>query len=145
MNFAQVVLYLYLLFPVFSVQQKNIAYDCGRKRMTAQEETDTRNELKSFLGLEDEYAQDSSDITDGADVPLPGGLENPQYGPQSEGSDLVQKETEGETKSTAEIQLLNSQKRMRLFEYGEEQLALNRSREGQRSIVSVNSKTMTRL
>ncbi len=78
---------------------------------------------------------------DEEDVPLPDGLENPEYGPQSENSDFVNGVRE---ESVAELQYKNSLQRLVLFEYGEEQLALSAMPLGN-AVVSVNGKTVKRI
>lgn len=69
-------------------------------------------------------------------------LENPEFGPQSEGSGLVTGEDES---GAAEFFYLDSIARLRLFEYGEEQFSVSRSSSNSnlKNLISVNSKTFT--
>ena len=69
-------------------------------------------------------------------------LENPEFGPQSEGSGLVTGEDES---GAAESFYLDSIARLRLFEYGEEQFSVSRSSSNSnlKNLISVNSKTFT--
>lgn len=69
-------------------------------------------------------------------------LENPEFGPQSEGSGLVTGEDES---GDAESFYLDSIARLRLFEYGEEQFSVSRSSSNSnlKNLISVNSKTFT--
>lgn len=148
MDLATAVLFFYLLFPTFSVQQKNLSYALGKERLTTIEENEKCNEVKKYLGIEPKDTQIyTKEIFEGDDVPLPEGLESPEYGPQSEGSSLLndeKKSAEEDIKPIAEIQYLNSKNRLRLFEYGEEKFSvgmLNQSK----SIVSVNKDKITRV
>src|SRR5574344_500122 len=148
MDYAAALLCLYLLFPTMNVQQKNMAYVCGKDKLTEHAEQEKCLQVKVFLGLEKEevleaFEEASLGTEPETDVPLPNGLETPEYGPQSEGSELAN--GADDKKSAAEVQYRNSQNRLRLFEYGEEQLAFNRSEKGERTIVSVNGKTISRL
>src|SRR5574344_1137753 len=148
MTFSTVALSIYLLFPIFNPQQDEIAAAFGRKALSAEEKETVCSELKLYLGLYDnaeadgaaEEGADGSSL-DASDVPLPGGLENPEYGPQSEASSLVSNE---DGVSAAEKQYLNSQNRLRLFEYGEEQFTTNKDVHNKHSIISVNATTFTR-
>jgi len=147
MNFAEVVFFMYLLFPVVTPLQRQIAYAFGKPELTQKEEDEKITGIRVYLGLEraKTEAADQTELpvdSGEADVPLPGGLENPEFGPQSEGSVLAQ---EGNVAAdAAEKQYVNSQNRLRLFEYGEEQLSFNQTAQGQRSIVSVNKDVVTR-
>src|SRR5574344_1127642 len=151
MDFASAALLLYLLFPTISVPQRNMAYALGKTRLSAAEEEIELRQIKIFLGYELAEETPSEEVVPldtETDVPLPSELENPQYGPQSEGSDLLAGGASGSEEkkvSAAEKQYINSQNRLRLFEYGEEILSINKSPKGERSIVSVNDKTITRL
>ena len=152
MTFSAVVLSFYLLFPVFTPQQYDIAYAFGREKKTVQQQNQICAELRTFLDLPESEQPEQADqgqnvFADDVDVPLPGGLENPEYGPQSAASSLVSGDnngTEGAEQSVAEKQYLNSQNRLRLFEYGEEQFTINKDSKNQRSVVSVNQDTFTR-
>src|SRR5574344_1380445 len=123
MDFASAALLLYLLFPTMSVPQRNMAYVLGKTRLSAEEEESERRQVKIFLGYEqpDEASIEPSVSLDSeTDVPLPSELENPEFGPQSEGSDLLagKEKGTGEKKvSAAEKQYINSQNRLRMFEY----------------------------
>ena len=95
----------------------------------------------NFFGDAEWLSEDSADadsvpdfsFLDEEDIPLPDGLENPEYGPQSEAPE-----------SAAEVLFRNSNQRLKLFEYGEEQLTLNSSSDGQ-IVLSVNANTVRRL
>ncbi|MFA6937052.1 MAG: hypothetical protein WCQ67_02345 [Treponema sp.] len=148
MDLATAVLFFYLLFPTFSVQQKNLSYAFGKERLTIIEENEKCNEVKKYLGIEAEDTQIyTKEIFEGDDVPLPEGLEFPEYGPQSEGSSLLgdeKKSAEEEVKPIAEIQYLNSKNRLRLFEYGEEKFSVGILNQN-KSLVSVNKDKITRI
>ncbi len=86
---------------------------------------------------------DESDLIFEEGVPLPDGLENPEFGPQSAGSELL--ENTDEEKSIAEEMFINSMNKLSLFKYGEEQFAVNDRNSNKRVLVTVNKDTVIRI
>lgn len=155
MDLAKALLYLYLIFPVFSPQQSELFYKFGREELPVTQQEQIRKEIMHFLyPLEitdaEEFADetlpvfpDESDLTYEEGVPLPEGLENPEFGPQSAGSELIDS-AEGEKKSIAEEMYINSMNRLSMFVYGEEQFAVNNKNSSKRNLVTVNKDTVIR-
>lgn len=146
MELSAAVLYLYLLFPLMFPMQEELAIALGREspRTTASEQTLAA--LHVFLGREQEdgeapFLLDDLWLDEG--IPLPDGLENPKFGPQSEGSSLATGEAVGGV-SVAEKQFLNAQERLRLFSYGEEEFEVLKTFSGREMLVSVNADTVVR-
>lgn len=155
MDLAKALLYLYLIFPVFSPQQSELFYKFGREELPVTQQEQIRKEIMHFLyPLEitdaEEFADetlpvfpDESDLTYEEGVPLPEGLENPEFGPQSAGSELIDS-AEGEKKSIAEEMYINSMNRLSMFVYGEEQFAVNNKNSSKRNLITVNKDTVIR-
>lgn len=168
MDFATVVLYFYLMFPVFSPQQSELIYKFGKKELTLSQKTAIQTQIRNYLFpseniseitqpetvdiqellREEENLLDEESLIFEDGIPLPDDLENPKFGPQSAGSDLLENaedEQQEGIKSIAEEQFINSMNRLSLFKYGEEQFAINEKNSNKRNLVTVNKDTVIRV
>lgn len=176
MDLAKALLYLYLIFPVFNPQQSELVSKFVKEEIAVEQQEQIKKEIMHFLfpqeqteaieetaavtlendALETEadYHEeeilpefpDESDLVYDEGVPLPDDLENPQYGPQSAGSELLgtTDDETGEKLSIAEEMYINSVNKLSLFKYGEEQFAVNSRNGNTRNLVTVNKDTVIR-
>ena len=156
MDFLAALALSYMLFPANSPYQELLIRQDLWQPETRESLMQKRSEIRQALyphGGENcfiygdevfsdlENTDNTSFSTEGQEddgVDFPEELLHPKYGPQSEGSALALG-----TDSVGEKMLLNSQERLRMFEYGEEQFAYKTGARGSKSLVSVNSKYIT--
>lgn len=140
MTLDALIMFFYLLFLPFnmSVQQRDLLR-CANKNITAEEKEFTFKQVDDFLG--GMKTDDSINYSDSFSIGFDESLLNPEYGPQSESASLTNDLWEG---NFAEVQYINSQNRIHLFEYGEEKFERTKLPDGRESVVSVNALNVTR-
>lgn len=140
MDIQVAILSLYFLFPNFSSGQAKLEASVKGVALSAAERLDKRMEIKNFLALEKLRWQSENEDDElkpeeiFGDI---GDLENPLYGPQSEGSAL-------DDINAAEVFYTNSMERLALFEYGEEEFVSPKALCGRNTIVNVNDDIIVR-
>lgn len=152
MTFESILLSLYLLFPSFNPMQDQLIYALKNDSYVFQDVTYSRNQLARL------YAQYFPDSENEPFFPEIQGeadsynedyqkwvlkeLENPAFESMSEGLSFIAGLTEN-GKAVSEKILLNSLMHLRQFEYGSENLSLNKLPDSSTQIVSVNDDIIT--
>ena len=169
MDFLALSFYFYLLFPrlyasmdetdaraLYHNYEPSYVIEANKTKLSDYQLEVKKLQLMKFLGYDvkdipedyKEYNLDSPElfyeIDDENDYPLPDGLENPMAGPQSPGSELYEGNTTDKI-TVSEMQYFNSDEKLRLFTYGEEEFTLGKTLCGQKEIVNVNGDLFERL
>ena len=149
MDISAAVLAFYLLFPVYDPAQDMLAKKMGADSVSFEERLSSHNELLDMLSaveLNDGNFEDLSDFADLEDVETDPSsflyeLENPEFGPQGEGTSIAQRLGLG---NVAEELYTSSEERLSLFEFGEEFFVGPESVSGKKTAVSVNADEIVR-
>ncbi|MBP5359142.1 MAG: hypothetical protein J6W60_09910 [Treponema sp.] len=145
MTVEAMVLSLYMLFPIISVQQQQLHDHYLETNATDRSMIEDDNgaglvavldEWKYFRQNELLNTEEESIAIENLEL-----LENPELGPQSAGSALAMGLEE---ENYAEIVYKNSLNRLAFFNYGEEFFTPSRPLDGSNSIVNVNSSIIVR-
>lgn len=145
MTLEAMVLSLYMLFPIISVQQEQLEEHYLETNLTDRSSIEIDGGVMLSQVLEEWrlYAQNELLNTEEEGIAIDNLelLENPELGPQSAGSALA---LGLEEESYAEIVYRNSLKRLAFFNYGEEYFSPSSPLDGSNSIVNVNSDVIVR-
>ncbi|MBO4321013.1 MAG: hypothetical protein J5857_11170 [Treponema sp.] len=145
MTLEAMVLSLYMLFPVISVQQEQLKDHYLESNATDRSliETDGGIALSSVLDEWSYYIQNEliNSEEEGIAIENLELLENPELGPQSAGSALA---LGLEEENYAEIVYKDSLRRLAFFNYGEEYFTPSMPLDGSNAIVNVNSAIIVR-
>lgn len=149
MDITTVILSIYLLFPTFTDGQTKLLEKMYPEPMSQSERLSKKMDVKDFIDVQMFIMQ--GELENGTDVSTEnqkdgyastiGNLENPLYGPQSQGS-VMDFLVDGI--NAAEVLYKNSMDQLALFEYGEEFFVAPSVLCGRKSLVAVNKDSITR-